>query len=151
MGIGEIARRHVPVAGVREPGALHRPGLPLQCDLLHALVLTEVYGASAVGRYLIPFAVGNFLGPFLLGRVFDTIGRKPMIAGTYVLSRASALSRDVQRRPRVREHPRLLSDAGRPREAERWRVCAASRYEELVSRHPEALLQRWRVMCGDAR
>lgn len=33
---------------------------------------------------------------------------------------------------------RVLSDAGRPREAERWRVYAASRYEELVSRHPEA-------------
>ena len=32
----------------------------------------------------------------------------------------------------------VLSDAGRPQEAERWRVCAASRYEELVSRHPEA-------------
>lgn len=31
-----------------------------------------------------------------------------------------------------------LSDAGRPREAERWHVCAASRYQELVSRHPEA-------------
>jgi MFS family permease len=51
-------------------------------------VLTEIYGvnASSVGLYLLPFAVGNFLGPLLLGRFFDTIGRKPMIAGTYILS-----------------------------------------------------------------
>jgi MFS family permease len=54
----------------------------------YALVLTEVYGVSAasVGLYLLPFAVGNFMGPLLLGRFFDTIGRKPMIAGTYILS-----------------------------------------------------------------
>ena len=42
--------------------------------------------SSSVGLYLLPFAVGNFLGPLLLGRFFDTIGRKPMIAGTYILS-----------------------------------------------------------------
>ncbi|WP_307831030.1 MFS transporter [Nucisporomicrobium flavum] len=35
---------------------------------------------------MIPFAVGNFLGPLLLGRLFDTVGRKPMISGTYILS-----------------------------------------------------------------
>jgi MFS family permease len=54
----------------------------------YALVLTEIYGvsASSVGLYLLPFAVGNFAGPLLLGRFFDTIGRKPMIAGTYILS-----------------------------------------------------------------
>jgi MFS family permease len=54
----------------------------------YALVLTEIYDVSAasVGWYLIPFAVGNFLGPLLLGRFFDTVGRKPMIAGTYILS-----------------------------------------------------------------
>jgi MFS family permease len=51
-------------------------------------VLTEIYGvnAASVGYYLLPFAVGNFLGPLLLGRFFDTVGRKPMIAGTYILS-----------------------------------------------------------------
>ena len=54
----------------------------------YALVLTEIYGvsASSVGLYLLPFAVGNFAGPLLLGRFFDSIGRKPMIAGTYILS-----------------------------------------------------------------
>jgi MFS family permease len=54
----------------------------------YALVLTEVYGvnSSSVGLYLLPFAVGNFCGPLFLGRLFDTIGRKPMIAGTYILS-----------------------------------------------------------------
>jgi MFS family permease len=54
----------------------------------YALVLTEIYNvnAASVGLYLLPFAVGNFLGPLLLGRLFDTVGRKPMIAGTYILS-----------------------------------------------------------------
>jgi MFS family permease len=54
----------------------------------YALVLTKVYGvsSSSVGLYLLPFAVGNFMGPLLLGRFFDTVGRKPMIAGTYILS-----------------------------------------------------------------
>jgi MFS family permease len=36
--------------------------------------------------FFVIFAVGNFLGPLLLGRLFDTIGRKPMITGTYLLS-----------------------------------------------------------------
>src|SRR4051812_25075359 len=54
----------------------------------YALVLTEIYdvSSSSVGLYLLPFAVGNFCGPLLLGRLFDTVGRKPMIAGTYILS-----------------------------------------------------------------
>src|SRR3954451_8845141 len=54
----------------------------------YALVLTDVYhvNSSSVGLYLLPFAVGNFMGPLLLGRFFDTVGRKPMIAGTYILS-----------------------------------------------------------------
>jgi MFS family permease len=54
----------------------------------YALVLTDFYGVRAdrVGWYLLPFAAGNFLGPLLLGRLFDTIGRRPMIAATYLLS-----------------------------------------------------------------
>jgi MFS family permease len=40
--------------------------------------------ASFVPVYIIIFAVGNFLGPLLLGRLFDTVGRIPMIAGTYL-------------------------------------------------------------------
>jgi MFS family permease len=35
---------------------------------------------------VLPFALGNVLGPLLLGRLFDTIGRKPMIATTYFVS-----------------------------------------------------------------
>ena len=54
----------------------------------YALVLTRFYGIAAdrVGLYILPFAVGNFLGPLLLGPLFDTIGRKPMIVATYILS-----------------------------------------------------------------
>jgi MFS family permease len=48
-------------------------------------VLTKYYDVptNTIGLYLLPFAFGNFLGPLLLGRFFDTIGRKPMITFTY--------------------------------------------------------------------
>src|SRR2546430_340888 len=51
----------------------------------YALVLTDFYAIPAdhVGWYLLPFALGNFLGPVVLGRLFDTVGRRPMIATTY--------------------------------------------------------------------
>jgi MFS family permease len=44
-----------------------------------------------VPYYLAVFAVGNFAGALLLSPLFDTIGRKPMIAGTYLLSGALLL------------------------------------------------------------
>jgi MFS family permease len=51
----------------------------------YALVLMRFYGVAeeSVGRYLLPFALGNALGPLLLGHLFDSIGRKKMIAATY--------------------------------------------------------------------
>jgi MFS family permease len=54
----------------------------------YALVLMRFYGVPEenVGRYLLPFALGNALGPLLLGHLFDTIGRKKMIAATYGLA-----------------------------------------------------------------
>ena len=54
----------------------------------YALVLTQFYGipADRVGWYILPFAAGNVLGPILLGRLFDAIGRKTMIASTYAMA-----------------------------------------------------------------
>jgi MFS family permease len=54
----------------------------------YALVLSRFYGIAddRMGWFLLPFAAGNFLGPLLLGRWFDTIGRRPMIAITYAMS-----------------------------------------------------------------
>jgi MFS family permease len=54
----------------------------------YALVLTKFYGieAGTIPYFLLPFALGNLLGPLLLGRLFDTVGRVPMIAGCYFLS-----------------------------------------------------------------
>jgi MFS family permease len=54
----------------------------------YALVLTDFYGipAAHVGWYILPFAAGNFLGPLLLGRLFDVLGRRKMIAFTYIAS-----------------------------------------------------------------
>ncbi len=56
----------------------------------YALILTDFYAVPAeqVGWYILPFAAGNFLGPLILGRLFDTVGRRPMIAFTYAASGA---------------------------------------------------------------
>ncbi|HEX2317514.1 MAG TPA: MFS transporter [Streptosporangiaceae bacterium] len=54
----------------------------------YTLVLTRFYGVSATSAplYLIAFAAGNLAGPLVLGRLYDTIGRKPMISSTYLAS-----------------------------------------------------------------
>jgi MFS family permease len=54
----------------------------------YALVLGHFFGIAEdrIGLYLLPFAAGNFLGPLLLGPLFDTLGRRPMITATYALS-----------------------------------------------------------------
>jgi len=54
----------------------------------YGLVLTRFQGVSPerTGLYILPLAVGNFLGPLLLGRFFDTVGRKRMISGTFGLA-----------------------------------------------------------------
>jgi len=54
----------------------------------YPFVLTKFYDVPAgnIGFYILPFALGNFLGPLLLGRYFDTVGRKPMISCTYGLA-----------------------------------------------------------------
>ncbi len=48
--------------------------------------LTTFLGVEQTGYYLAVFAVSNFLGALLLSQLFDTVGRVPMIAGTYILS-----------------------------------------------------------------
>ena len=50
-----------------------------------SLVLQNFYGktSSSAALYFFPFAVGNLLGPLLLGRFFDTVGRRKMIGGSY--------------------------------------------------------------------
>jgi MFS family permease len=54
----------------------------------YALVLVHFYGVKQqdAGYFLLPLAAGNFLGPLILGRLFDTIGRRVMIASTYALA-----------------------------------------------------------------
>ncbi|OMH23674.1 MFS transporter [Tersicoccus phoenicis] len=52
----------------------------------YALVLTKLLDVpgDAAPWYLVPIALGNFAGPVLLGRLFDSVGRRPMIAGCYI-------------------------------------------------------------------
>jgi MFS family permease len=54
----------------------------------YSLVLTRFYQVpdNRVALYIFPFAVGNVLGPMLLGPLFDSMGRRKMIALTYTLT-----------------------------------------------------------------
>lgn len=54
----------------------------------YAMMLTDFYAvpSASVGYYILPFAAGNVLGPLLLGRLFDSWGRRPMIVLTYSAS-----------------------------------------------------------------
>jgi MFS family permease len=54
----------------------------------YALVLTQFYDVSAtsVPLYGLAFSVGNLMGPLVLAPLFDTVGRKKMISGTYIIS-----------------------------------------------------------------
>jgi MFS family permease len=51
----------------------------------YALLLVNFYDVPAghIGYYLLPFAAGNVMGPVLIGKLFDSVGRKPMISATY--------------------------------------------------------------------
>jgi MFS family permease len=51
----------------------------------YGLVLTKFYGVpeNQAGLYLLPLTLSNFMGPLLLGPLFDTVGRRTMITGTY--------------------------------------------------------------------
>ncbi|HZY56857.1 MAG TPA: MFS transporter, partial [Rubrobacteraceae bacterium] len=54
------------------------------------LLLGSFFGvpSSSIPYYLVFFALGNLLGPILLGRLFDRVGRRPMIAGCYFVAGA---------------------------------------------------------------
>ncbi|MFM9556154.1 MFS transporter [Streptomyces caniscabiei] len=51
-------------------------------------ILTTFYDVptSDTGYYFAVIAAGNLMGPLLLGKLFDTVGRRIMISGTYLLS-----------------------------------------------------------------
>jgi MFS family permease len=54
----------------------------------YGLVLSTFHGVPerTTGIYLLPLAMSNFLGPVLLAPLFDIVGRRKMIAGTYGVS-----------------------------------------------------------------
>ncbi len=54
----------------------------------YGLVVKKFYNVSdqQMPIHLLPFAVGSFFGPMILGKLFDTIGRKPMITATYAIA-----------------------------------------------------------------
>ncbi|MYV97737.1 MFS transporter [Streptomyces sp. SID3343] len=51
-----------------------------------ALVLKEFFGVAdnRAPLYIIPLAIGSFVGPLVLGRLFDTIGRRVMVSACYI-------------------------------------------------------------------
>jgi MFS family permease len=91
-GFGEIAStmfRRYP-----RRSALGFTLMSTQAFIYNATVFTFTAGLATFYKvssetaplYLVPFAIANFLGALLLGRFFDTIGRRPMIAATYFIS-----------------------------------------------------------------
>ena len=95
------ARSHTPLREVARTLLAHRQRTLVALSLMtaqaffynaifftYALVLTDFYGVRAdhVGWYILPFAAGNVLGPIVLGRYFDSVGRRPMLAFTYATS-----------------------------------------------------------------
>jgi MFS family permease len=95
-------RSHTPLSDVWHAMAREHPrrsllGFVLMCTqaffynaifFTYGLVLTQFLHVAGrrVSLYLLPLAIGNFLGPLILGRFFDTVGRRRMIAGTYGMS-----------------------------------------------------------------
>ena len=92
ISLGEIARAIVPTYPKRTVLglALFMGQAFLYNAILfgYATLLSTFFGVATADApyYLVAFAVGNLLGPIVLGPLFDTVGRKPMIAGTYILS-----------------------------------------------------------------
>src|SRR5699024_11186781 len=56
-------------------------------------IFNGFYGIAeaTVPIFIILWSLSNFLGPVVLGRFFDTIGRKPMISFSYLVSAAVAV------------------------------------------------------------
>jgi MFS family permease len=54
----------------------------------YGLVLAFFFHVSPThtGYYFLAFAVGNLAGPLTIGRLFDTIGRRKMISGSYLVA-----------------------------------------------------------------
>ncbi|MCW2995527.1 MAG: transporter [Conexibacter sp.] len=92
IGFGEIAKTLVKVYPQRTVLGLSlfigQAFLYNAITFGYATILIEYFKVPSghTGYYYAIIAAGNFIGPLLLGRLFDTIGRKPMIAGTYILS-----------------------------------------------------------------
>ncbi len=63
----------------------------------YPLVLNRYFGVATdrTGIYVLCMAASNFMGPLLLGQLFDTIGRRKMIALTYSLSGAAIVATEV--------------------------------------------------------
>jgi len=92
IGFGEIARTMVTLYPKRSILGLSlfigQAFLYNAVFFTFALVLTDILDVETALApcFLIPLAIGNFLGPLLLGKYFDTVGRKVMITMSYVAS-----------------------------------------------------------------
>ncbi|MFF0761734.1 MFS transporter [Streptomyces sp. NPDC003328] len=92
VGFGEIAR--TVFSDYRKRAVLGFSLFIGQAFLYNAItfgfgaILTKFFDVPTgdTGYYFTVIAIGNFFGPLLLGKLFDTVGRRVMISSTYLLS-----------------------------------------------------------------
>ncbi|MEA2367128.1 MAG: hypothetical protein QOI32_2640 [Thermoleophilaceae bacterium] len=101
IGFGEIARTMF--SRYPRRSILGFTLMSTQAFIYNATVFTFTAGLATFYKvssetaplYLVPFAIANFLGALLLGRFFDTIGRRPMISATYFISAVGLVAAGV--------------------------------------------------------
>jgi MFS family permease len=86
-----VGDRLVPGYNLKLPG-VHRRSACNAVLFSSTLILTSQFDVSdsSAPAYLIPWALANFAGALLLGRLFDTVGRRIMITARYAASAAGA-------------------------------------------------------------
>ena len=89
MKLTEILFRHYPTRSILVAALMITQSFLYNAIFFTSGLVLEYYfhvNPTNTGYYFFAFAAGNLAGPLLLGRLFDTVGRKPMIAGTYILA-----------------------------------------------------------------
>jgi MFS family permease len=85
----EVLFRHYPTRSILVAALMITQSFLYNAIFFTSGLVLEYYfhvNPTNTGYYFFAFAAGNLAGPLLLGRLFDTVGRKKMISSTYILA-----------------------------------------------------------------